>query len=266
MASIVLPGEHVPAQHVNLKLGPGLVQLSAHRVSPNGQPIISARAGQLHHSANNSRWWVEGNARRVSFLRAVSTCTCDHFHLVRPSTPRERDRCRPRSQRRGMACGHWLRTSCAARWTRIRRCHQEEQTQPQSTQFRPSFPYSINLLCRLVLWFTLACPSHTRTWSPNWNVSMLKHTKPKVSVSSVVGLSSNVVCGCVGCEYFTRSNVLPRPCRRLQFIGPKTLLAPLSGLTLSTRGGRWHEWQDLDQREGSKADDCRHSMYRGCRS
>jgi len=53
----VLPGEHVPAQHVNLKLGPGLLQL-------NTQPVISTRAGQLHHSQNNSRWWVEGNARR----------------------------------------------------------------------------------------------------------------------------------------------------------------------------------------------------------
>lgn len=114
MASIVvLPGEHVPAQHVNLKLGPGLLQLSTHRVSPNGQPIISTRAGQLHHSANNSRWWVEGNARRVCFLRAVSVCTYDHFQLVCPSTPRERDRCRPRSQRRGVASRRWLCTSCS---------------------------------------------------------------------------------------------------------------------------------------------------------
>ena len=48
---------------------------------------------------------------------------------------------------------------------------------------------------RLVPWFTLACPSHTKTWSPNWNVSMLKHTKPKVSVSSAVDSLSNVVCG-----------------------------------------------------------------------
>ncbi|KAI9573609.1 hypothetical protein HD554DRAFT_2202276 [Boletus coccyginus] len=44
MASIVLPGELVPAQHVNLKLGPGLRQLSAHRVPSNTQPIISTRA------------------------------------------------------------------------------------------------------------------------------------------------------------------------------------------------------------------------------
>lgn len=68
MASDVLPGERVPAQHVNLKLGPGLRQLSAHRVPSNGQTIISTRAGQLHHSANNSRWWVVGNARRVSLV------------------------------------------------------------------------------------------------------------------------------------------------------------------------------------------------------
>ncbi|KAG6377080.1 hypothetical protein JVT61DRAFT_1131 [Boletus reticuloceps] len=65
MASIVVPGEHVPAQHVNLKLGPGLLQLSAHRAQPpNSHLIISTRAGQLDHSANKSRWWVECNARR----------------------------------------------------------------------------------------------------------------------------------------------------------------------------------------------------------
>ncbi|KAF8442933.1 hypothetical protein L210DRAFT_862064 [Boletus edulis BED1] len=65
MASIVVPGEHVPAQHVNLKLGPGLLQLSAHRAQPpNSHLIISTRAGQLDHSANKSRWWVECNSRR----------------------------------------------------------------------------------------------------------------------------------------------------------------------------------------------------------
>ncbi|KAG9315789.1 hypothetical protein JVU11DRAFT_3438 [Chiua virens] len=64
MTSTILPGEHVPAQHVNLKLGPGLLQLPAHRTSAKDQPIISTRAGELHHSANNSRWWIEGNARR----------------------------------------------------------------------------------------------------------------------------------------------------------------------------------------------------------
>jgi hypothetical protein len=63
--SIVLPGELVPAQHVNLKLGPGLLQIS----NPKGsQPIISTRAGCLNHSANGSKWWVESNSRRVSIL------------------------------------------------------------------------------------------------------------------------------------------------------------------------------------------------------
>ncbi|KAF5385653.1 hypothetical protein D9757_005565 [Collybiopsis confluens] len=64
--SIVLPGETVPAQHVNLKIGPGLSQSSnvssvAHSSSPS---IISTRAGTLNHSANRSKWWVESNARR----------------------------------------------------------------------------------------------------------------------------------------------------------------------------------------------------------
>ncbi|SJL07489.1 related to Exosome complex component rrp40 [Armillaria ostoyae] len=61
--SIVVPGEHVPAQHVNLKLGPGLIQLSQASATPKSS-IISTRAGTLHHSANGSKWWVESNARR----------------------------------------------------------------------------------------------------------------------------------------------------------------------------------------------------------
>ncbi|EJF61088.1 exosome complex exonuclease RRP40 [Dichomitus squalens LYAD-421 SS1] len=59
--SSVLPGELVPAQHVNLKLGPGLLRQS----SLNGQPlVISTRAGEVHHTTNRSRWWIEGNSRR----------------------------------------------------------------------------------------------------------------------------------------------------------------------------------------------------------
>ncbi|KIK90707.1 hypothetical protein PAXRUDRAFT_831468 [Paxillus rubicundulus Ve08.2h10] len=67
MSSIVLPGEYVPAQHVNLKLGPGLLQLTTPHASAAGlgsQPVVSIRAGALNHSANKSRWWVEGNSRR----------------------------------------------------------------------------------------------------------------------------------------------------------------------------------------------------------
>lgn len=60
----VLPGESVPAQHVNLKLGPGLLQVSGDQ--PNTSSIISTRAGTVNHSANNSKWWVESNSRRVS--------------------------------------------------------------------------------------------------------------------------------------------------------------------------------------------------------
>ncbi|KAI0632027.1 exosome complex exonuclease RRP40 [Trametes polyzona] len=59
--SLVLPGEQVSAQHVNLKLGPGLLQLS----SADGRPaIVSTRAGEVKHSANRSKWWIEGNSRR----------------------------------------------------------------------------------------------------------------------------------------------------------------------------------------------------------
>ncbi|PIL22353.1 hypothetical protein GSI_15041 [Ganoderma sinense ZZ0214-1] len=59
--SPVLPGEYVPAQHVNLKLGPGLLQ----QYSVNGQPVVvSTRAGDVQHSTNRSRWWIESNSRR----------------------------------------------------------------------------------------------------------------------------------------------------------------------------------------------------------
>ncbi|KAJ7819358.1 hypothetical protein B0H14DRAFT_2372667 [Mycena olivaceomarginata] len=59
----VLPGQHVPAQHVNLKLGPGLLQHSDASTSASPS-IIATRAGTLHHSANRAKWWVESNSRR----------------------------------------------------------------------------------------------------------------------------------------------------------------------------------------------------------
>ncbi|KAF9013330.1 exosome complex exonuclease RRP40 [Cyathus striatus] len=59
----VLPGESVSAQHVNLKLGPGLLQLSTNTTDA-GSTIVSTRAGDLQHSANRSKWWVENNSRR----------------------------------------------------------------------------------------------------------------------------------------------------------------------------------------------------------
>jgi len=61
--SIVLPGDHVPARHANLKLGPGLQQVST-AANKTGMPVIATRAGELHHSANRSKWWIESNSRR----------------------------------------------------------------------------------------------------------------------------------------------------------------------------------------------------------
>ncbi|PSR70521.1 hypothetical protein PHLCEN_2v13560 [Hermanssonia centrifuga] len=57
----VLPGEVVPAQHVNLKLGPGLLQAST---SDEKDIVISTRAGEVQHTANNRQWWIESNSRR----------------------------------------------------------------------------------------------------------------------------------------------------------------------------------------------------------
>jgi len=59
--SVVLPGEAIAIQHVNLKLGAGLLQRSD--AKGNGS-IVSDRAGVLSHSANKSKWWIETNARR----------------------------------------------------------------------------------------------------------------------------------------------------------------------------------------------------------
>ncbi|EKM79314.1 hypothetical protein AGABI1DRAFT_74231 [Agaricus bisporus var. burnettii JB137-S8] len=58
----VVPGEKIDAQHVNLKLGPGLQQISSN--GPSQSKIISTRAGAVNHSANGSRWWIESNSRR----------------------------------------------------------------------------------------------------------------------------------------------------------------------------------------------------------
>ncbi|KAK7048454.1 exosome complex component rrp40 [Favolaschia claudopus] len=61
--SIVLPGQHVDAQHVNLKLGPGLLQHTVNDGSTSSS-ILATRAGTLNHSKNRSKWWVENNSRR----------------------------------------------------------------------------------------------------------------------------------------------------------------------------------------------------------
>ncbi|KAF8914870.1 hypothetical protein CPB85DRAFT_1375269 [Mucidula mucida] len=45
--SVVVPGEDVPAQHINLKLDLALLKCRT-----------------LNHSANRSKWWVESNSRR----------------------------------------------------------------------------------------------------------------------------------------------------------------------------------------------------------
>ena len=63
--SVTLPGELVDAQHANLKLGPGLMQGT--NALGGESSIISTRAGELKHSANRSKWWVESNSRRVRF-------------------------------------------------------------------------------------------------------------------------------------------------------------------------------------------------------
>jgi len=62
MPDVVLPGELVDAKHPNLKLGPGLLQLS------DGS-TISTKAGTLCHNQNRSKWWVESNSRRVCTKR-----------------------------------------------------------------------------------------------------------------------------------------------------------------------------------------------------
>ncbi|KLO15992.1 exosome complex exonuclease RRP40 [Schizopora paradoxa] len=61
-STTTLPGEIVPAQHPNLKLGPGLLQSISG--TSDSATIVSTRAGELQHSANRSKWWIESNARR----------------------------------------------------------------------------------------------------------------------------------------------------------------------------------------------------------
>ncbi|KIY45189.1 hypothetical protein FISHEDRAFT_49792 [Fistulina hepatica ATCC 64428] len=56
----VLPGEIVPAQHVNLKLGPGLRQIPLQ----DENITVSTKAGMVQHSANNAKWWIDSNSRR----------------------------------------------------------------------------------------------------------------------------------------------------------------------------------------------------------
>lgn len=66
MSEVVLPGEPIDAKHPNLKLGPGLLQLS------DGS-TISTKAGTLCHNQNRSKWWVKSNSKRVSTRNAISS-------------------------------------------------------------------------------------------------------------------------------------------------------------------------------------------------
>ena len=70
-ATFVLPGDVVPARidaQKNLKLGPGLLQVSSGTLSSVQDPIIATRAGTLNSSDNGKRWWVEKNTLRVCVL------------------------------------------------------------------------------------------------------------------------------------------------------------------------------------------------------
>ena len=58
----VLPGELVPAQHVNLKLGPGLLQETT---TSRENTVLATKAGEVRHTQNNKEWWVESNSWRV---------------------------------------------------------------------------------------------------------------------------------------------------------------------------------------------------------
>lgn len=75
----VLPGENIPAQHVNLKLGPGLTQTSDFAKT---NIVLSTRAGELQHTADNRKWWIEGNSRRVSPVCSVRASISNSIQYV----------------------------------------------------------------------------------------------------------------------------------------------------------------------------------------
>lgn len=126
--SIVLPGETVPAQHVNLKLGPGLQQLSNAEGSTS---VLSTRAGELQHSANGSKWWVESNARRVGVFHPLpSGDYADYFYrilnLVCASATGISGWRRDRKDGRGVPSGYWRGSSRISGWAGVRRGQQAE--------------------------------------------------------------------------------------------------------------------------------------------
>lgn len=104
--SYVLPGEFVPAQHVNLKLGPGLLQVSDVKQTST---IISTKAGELRHAPNKKLWWIESNSRRVSasyLLRKVANYTFNALVCSRiAGSCHWRCGC---TQRRKLASRHWF--------------------------------------------------------------------------------------------------------------------------------------------------------------
>ena len=92
--STVLPGDQIPARHVNLKLGPGLLQLSTAASNKTTEStVIATRAGTLNHSPNGSKWWIETNSRRVRNTVALDKKKSMIFiYLVCPCAARICDR------------------------------------------------------------------------------------------------------------------------------------------------------------------------------
>ena len=94
--STVLPGDQIPARHVNLKLGPGLLQISTVATNKTTEStVIATRAGTLNHSTNGSKWWIETNSRRVRksyFSKHKEILIFFRVYLVYPCTTRIGDR------------------------------------------------------------------------------------------------------------------------------------------------------------------------------
>lgn len=157
--SIVLPGQVVPAQHVNLKLGPGLRQdLSAQ----DAKQVTATRAGTLQHSANGSRWWVQSNARRVSpqcmfslsngYLRLIHR----HVTIVCTCTTRVCGRRRRWTIRGRLATRHRF---CAQRHSRCACLRRRQQAEPSKLESMYWLDFGALILSLRSGWFAGLCTS-----------------------------------------------------------------------------------------------------------
>lgn len=185
MPDVVLPGELVDAKHPNLKLGPGLLQLS------DGS-TISTKAGTLYHNQSRSKWWVESNSRRVctehqSHFRVF---TMIYFSTSLPLRSLSSVSSSVKVVRRASESISAVHTTPTSTHSPLRVLQNGTGQISRWANFVLYFIFADFPRSDLCCMRAFLCP--TKIWNRRSNASMHKPVNQQVSVNSKAGLSLDV--------------------------------------------------------------------------